>query len=94
VEQTVLVVGAACGVGAAHARKFHAKGARVVIGDVYDYEGFALANELGERARFVHLDPTNRDHWHETLRVAEQQLGKISLVIDIAGQSEQLPDAV
>jgi 3alpha(or 20beta)-hydroxysteroid dehydrogenase len=59
-----LVVGAIRGIGAAHARGFHAEGANVVIGDVHDYDGFALANELGERALFVHIDPTNEEDWH------------------------------
>ena len=35
-----------------------AEGAEVVIGDILDDEGAALADELGEAARYVHLDVT------------------------------------
>jgi NAD(P)-dependent dehydrogenase (short-subunit alcohol dehydrogenase family) len=48
-----LVMGGASGLGAATARRLHARGARVVIADLNAERGQALADELGERARFV-----------------------------------------
>jgi 3alpha(or 20beta)-hydroxysteroid dehydrogenase len=49
--------------GASHARALVAEGARVVVGDILDDEGDALAKELGDAARFVHLDVTQLDQW-------------------------------
>ena len=47
--------------GAAHARMLVAEGAKVVIGDILDEPGEALATELGDAARYVHLDVTDAD---------------------------------
>jgi 3alpha(or 20beta)-hydroxysteroid dehydrogenase len=59
--KVALVTGAARGQGAAIARRFAAEGARVVVTDVLDAEGKALATELG--ADFHHLDVSQEDDW-------------------------------
>ena len=53
-----IVSGAARGQGEAEAREFVAEGARVVLGDVLDAEGEAVATSLGDAAVYVHLDVT------------------------------------
>lgn len=58
-DKIALISGAARGMGASHARPLVAERAKVVIGDILDEEGQALADELGAAARFVHLDVTN-----------------------------------
>jgi len=58
-----LVTGAARGQGAAEARLFVAEGARVLLGDVLDDEGAAVAKELGDAAVYRHLDVTSDDDW-------------------------------
>ncbi|MFL6121585.1 glucose 1-dehydrogenase [Actinophytocola sp.] len=65
--KVALVTGAAGGQGAAAVRRFVEEGARVVVADVRDEEGRALADELG--AHFVHLDVSEEDGW--TAAVAE-----------------------
>ena len=59
--KVALISGAARGMGASHARLLAAEGARVVLGDVLDDEGRAVAEELGDAARYVHLDVTQPD---------------------------------
>jgi 3alpha(or 20beta)-hydroxysteroid dehydrogenase len=49
--------------GEAEVRRFVEAGAHVVIADVLEDDGTALAGELGERARFVRLDVTREDDW-------------------------------
>ena len=56
--KVALISGGARGMGAAHARLLVAEGAKVVIGDILDDEGKALAEGLGDFARYVHLDVT------------------------------------
>lgn len=76
--RTALVVGAARGMGEATARLFHAEGAKVVLGDVLDAEGKAVADELGGAdggAVYVHLDVTSEDDWANAHRVAEDSFG-------------------
>ena len=52
--RVVIVTGGSQGIGEACARRFAGEGAKVVIADVADVPGQALAAELG--ALFVHCD--------------------------------------
>ena len=56
---TAIITGGARGQGAAEARRFVEEGAFVVVADVLDGEGRALATELGDSATFHHLDVTD-----------------------------------
>jgi NAD(P)-dependent dehydrogenase (short-subunit alcohol dehydrogenase family) len=47
--KVAIVTGAALGMGNAVARRFTAEGANVVVADIREAEGKALANELGRR---------------------------------------------
>jgi NAD(P)-dependent dehydrogenase (short-subunit alcohol dehydrogenase family) len=58
---TALVAGGASGLGEATARALHASGARVVIADLNEEKGTALASELGGDASFVTADVTDPD---------------------------------
>ena len=55
--QVALVTGAASGIGAAVARQLAQAGATVVVADVQDDKGKALAAEIG--GAFAHLDVTD-----------------------------------
>ncbi|WP_030951751.1 SDR family NAD(P)-dependent oxidoreductase, partial [Streptomyces sp. NRRL S-481] len=59
--RVVIVTGAARGQGEQEARLFAAEGARVVVADVLDDQGEALAKEIG--AKYVHLDVGREDDW-------------------------------
>lgn len=61
--RTAIVTGGGQGMGAAEVRLFAAAGAHVVIADLQEEQGRALAEELGERARFVHMDVSDPQHW-------------------------------
>jgi NAD(P)-dependent dehydrogenase (short-subunit alcohol dehydrogenase family) len=54
-----LVTGAASGLGEATVRRLHAAGAEVVLADVNDAGGRAVAADLGDEDRFVHCDVTS-----------------------------------
>jgi len=83
--KVALVSGGARGLGAAHARAIVSEGGRVVIGDVLDEEGQALAAELGEAARFVHLDVTSRQDWAAAVSTAVELYGELSVLVNNAG---------
>ncbi len=82
--RVALVSGGARGLGAAYVRALHERGASVVIGDLLDDEGAALADELGERARFVHLDVTSEEDWAAAVEVAVG-LGGVDVLVNNAG---------
>ncbi|KUR73476.1 short-chain dehydrogenase [Novosphingobium fuchskuhlense] len=61
--KTALITGGSSGLGAAMATRFVAEGASVVIADIDDANGEALAAELGANARYIHLDVTQEVDW-------------------------------
>ncbi|MFF1925621.1 SDR family NAD(P)-dependent oxidoreductase [Streptomyces sp. NPDC058221] len=84
--RTVLISGAARGQGEQEARLFAAEGARVVIADVLDEQGEALAKELGEeKALFVHLDVSREADWQAAVAAAKGAFGRIDGLVNNAG---------
>ncbi|MFJ7066412.1 SDR family NAD(P)-dependent oxidoreductase [Streptomyces sp. NPDC101115] len=84
--RVVVITGAARGQGEQEARLFAAEGARVVLGDVLDDRGEALAKELGEeRAAYVRLDVTSEDDWAGAVAVAKDRFGRIDGLVNNAG---------
>ncbi len=83
--RVALISGGARGMGAEHVRALVAEGARVVFGDVLDDEGTALAAELGDAARYVHLDVTDDSQWNAAVAVAEEAFGPVGLLVNNAG---------
>src|SRR5882672_2125670 len=84
-NRTVIVTGGARGMGASHARGFVAEGANVVIADVLEQEGRALADELGDHAIFSRLDVTSDKDWAATVATAEHTFGPVSVLVNNAG---------
>jgi 3alpha(or 20beta)-hydroxysteroid dehydrogenase len=84
-DKVALVTGAARGIGADVARQMVAEGARVVITDVTDDTGTALATELGAAARFSHLDVADEAHWAAAVEDAEKAFGTVNVLVNNAG---------
>ncbi|GAB7146225.1 glucose 1-dehydrogenase [Mycobacterium riyadhense] len=83
--KVALVSGGARGMGAEHARLLVEEGAQVVIGDILDEEGKALADEIGDAARYVHLDVTQPDQWDAAVATATGEFGKLDVLVNNAG---------
>ena len=71
--------------GAATARLFAAAGARVVITDVLDAEGEALARELGDVALFQHHDVADEQQWQRVLQDTVARFGGVDILVNNAG---------
>jgi 3alpha(or 20beta)-hydroxysteroid dehydrogenase len=80
-----IVTGAARGQGAAEARALVAEGARVLVTDVLDDEGEALVKELGDAARYQHLDVTDETQWTQAVAAAEAAFGPVRVLVNNAG---------
>jgi 3alpha(or 20beta)-hydroxysteroid dehydrogenase len=83
--KVALVSGGSRGMGAATVRQFHAEGASVVAADVLDDDGKALADHLGDRVRFVHLDVTSEEQWQAAVEQTEREFGKLNVLVNNAG---------
>src|SRR6195952_1656928 len=83
-EKVALISGGARGMGAAHARMLVAEGAKVIIGDIHE-EGKALADDIGESARYVHLDVTDAEQWDAAVATAIAEFGKLNVLVNNAG---------
>ncbi|MFI7600404.1 glucose 1-dehydrogenase [Actinoplanes sp. NPDC049681] len=84
--KVALITGGARGMGKSHARHFAAEGARVVIGDVLDERGRAVADGLGARTcRFVHHDVTSEAGWAAAVRTTLEAFGRLDVLVNNAG---------
>ncbi|TDW28563.1 SDR family oxidoreductase [Cryobacterium psychrophilum] len=83
--KVALISGGARGLGASQARLLVQEGAKVVLGDILDDEGTALAAELGDGVRFVHLDVTKLDDWEVAVRTAVDTFGCLDILVNNAG---------
>ena len=84
-SKVALITGAARGVVEATARRFVAEGARVVIADVRDELGETLAAELGDSARYQHLDVTAETDWAASMDGVRRGEGHLDVLVNNAG---------
>jgi NAD(P)-dependent dehydrogenase (short-subunit alcohol dehydrogenase family) len=82
---TFFVTGGGSGLGAACARHFVAGGGNVLIADVQEANGKAVAAELGERARFAKTDVTDEASVNAALKLAKESFGGVQVVVNCAG---------
>jgi NAD(P)-dependent dehydrogenase (short-subunit alcohol dehydrogenase family) len=83
--RVAVVTGAASGIGAETARLFVANGARVVLADLQEAPGEALARELGAAARFVHCDVTQEADVAAAVDLAVSEFGQLGVMVNNAG---------
>ena len=83
--KVALISGAARGQGEADARLLAAEGAKVVIGDVLDEQGAAVATGIGDAARYYHLDVRRADDWQRVVAFAVNTFGRLDVLVNNAG---------
>ncbi|MCB5179689.1 SDR family NAD(P)-dependent oxidoreductase [Streptomyces antimicrobicus] len=83
--RVVIVTGAARGQGEQEARLFAAEGAAVLLGDVLDGQGEAVAKDLGGAARYVRLDVGRQEDWVAAVAAAKESFGRVDGLVNNAG---------
>ncbi|TNE57033.1 MAG: SDR family oxidoreductase [Alphaproteobacteria bacterium] len=84
--KTIIITGAASGVGAASARRFHGEGANVVLSDINDTEGAALAEALGkDRTLFVRADVSRYEDVKALIETGAKNFGSLDILFNNAG---------
>ncbi|HEX9260745.1 MAG TPA: glucose 1-dehydrogenase [Acidimicrobiales bacterium] len=83
--KVALISGGARGQGAAEARLFAHEGAQVLIGDVLDADGHAVADSLGGAAAYQHLDVRSEADWEAFVEAALERWERVDVLINNAG---------
>jgi NAD(P)-dependent dehydrogenase (short-subunit alcohol dehydrogenase family) len=83
--KVAIISGGGAGLGAASARAMAREGARVVIGDIEETAGRALAADLGEAIRFRKHDALSPESWAATAGEAKTAFGGIDILVNCVG---------
>ncbi|GLC90049.1 glucose 1-dehydrogenase [Lysinibacillus piscis] len=83
--KVAIITGAAQGMGATHAKLFVEEGAKVIITDLNEDKGQALATELGTNAIFVKQNVTSEEDWATVIAKAEEAFGPVNVLVNNAG---------
>jgi 3alpha(or 20beta)-hydroxysteroid dehydrogenase len=82
--KVAIVTGAARGTGEAAARRFSEEGARVLLGDIRDELGAAVAEDIGDAAHYQRLDVTDERDWERAVALAQARFGGIDILVNNA----------
>jgi NAD(P)-dependent dehydrogenase (short-subunit alcohol dehydrogenase family) len=97
--RAVVVTGGSSGIGAACVRRFAAEGASVLVADIDDERGAAVASEIPDgRAVFVHCDVAGQGDWQRVRELAMQRFGRLDVLhsnafVQIAAAAHELDEA-
>lgn len=83
--KVAIVTGAARGTGAETARLFVEEGAQVVLADIRDELGEAVARELGDAVLYAHLDVTSESDWQRAVELTTDRFGALNVLVNNAG---------
>ncbi|MEO6789538.1 MAG: 3-oxoacyl-ACP reductase [Ornithinibacter sp.] len=90
--KVAVVTGGCSGIGLATVRRFAQEGARVVIGDLADTAGEALAEEVG--GAYVHCDVADKDDVDALFATAVERFGRLDIAFNNAGISPPEDDSI
>jgi NAD(P)-dependent dehydrogenase (short-subunit alcohol dehydrogenase family) len=87
-----VITGGCSGIGLATVRRFVAEGAKVVVGDLNDEAGAALADELG--IVYVTCDVTSKEAVDAMFATAKERFGSVDIAFNNAGISPPDDDSI
>ena len=88
--KVAIITGAASGMGSEEARLFAKEGAKVVVADITDEDGRAVARQIedtGGDAIYVRADVTSEDSWRSLVEATLDKYGSIDILVNNAGIS-------
>ena len=90
--RVAVITGAGSGIGLAAARRMHAEGARIVVGDIDGDAGAAAADEVA--GLFVAVDVSNEGAVNTLFDAAAQHYGSVDIAFNNAGISPPEDDLI
>ena len=90
--KVAVVTGGCSGIGLATVRRFAQEGAKVVVGDLDDSAGEALAEEIG--GAYVHCDVADKDDVDRLFATAKERFGSVDVAFNNAGISPPDDDSI
>ena len=84
-DRVAIITGASQGIGEGIAREYIAEGAKVILADIQDDKGQALAAELGGNCRFVHCDVSQSADATAVVEAALAAFGRLDIVVCNSG---------
>ena len=82
-DKVTLITGGAGGLGGATARRMAEEGALVIVADLADQAGEALAREIG--GQYLRLDVTSEEQWQSVVAAVDARHGRIDVLVNGAG---------
>ena len=83
--KVAIITGAASGMGKADAILLAREGASVVVADLNEKDGQAVAAAIGEAAVFMRLDVTDEDNWQAVIAATVERFGRLDILVNNAG---------
>lgn len=84
-DKVIIITGAAQGMGKVHAERAIAEGAKVVITDINEEKGQAVAVTLGSDALFIKHNVVSESDWENVVQTTLEYWGKIDVLVNNAG---------
>lgn len=83
--KVAIVTGGASGMGRADAELLAAEGAKVVVADLNESDGQAVATGIGDSALFMKLDVSDEDNWRNVVAATVEKFGGLDILVNNAG---------
>ena len=84
-DKVAIITGAASGMGKADALLLAEEGARVVLCDLNEADGQAVADQIGEAALFLRHDVTDEESWRTVVSRTVEHFGQVDILVNNAG---------
>lgn len=83
--KVAIVTGGAMGIGEATVRLMAREGSRVVLADIDEERGSALAESIGEAVLFIRLDVSDESQWIAAIEKTLSHFGRLDVLVNNAG---------
>ena len=87
--KAAVVTGAGSGIGRAIAREFAREGAKLLLAELDEDSGRAIADEIGAPARFLRCDTSREDDVRAAVQAALEAFGRLDVMVNNAGVSQR-----